>query len=334
MKRRRVWGVLIAGSALGLSALGGCGKIASAPSVGGETHWLEHCGDGESGFDCGPGLACVCGVCTAACTDDESCSGDGAVCAEPAVTAYADGCESNAPSRVCVASSDVVLTAAAPKPNINPNRVDGYCGDELFSTEVGCLSCPDVRAVLQTRGAEIEAKYNACTSAEDCTIVTVSNSCDQTCGAAVNRANLNAYASEMGELGAGYCRAPARWPEHCGVRAPDCRTTSAACDEVNGRCYVLETPDLCRGRPLDQCADEDCTVASGRLYDVAGQCFSARSEAMGCVRRSAVCPIVPAPAVDAAGNCYMLDDECIPDTFQQAPRVYPCSDSVGKTCGN
>jgi len=57
-----------------------------------------------------------------------------------AATTYADGCESAAPERLCVASSDVVLTTAVspPEVSVKPEPISGYCGDGLFSTEEGC----------------------------------------------------------------------------------------------------------------------------------------------------------------------------------------------------
>lgn len=323
----------MAASVLGLSALGGCGKAASAPRVGGETHWLQHCGEGNPGFDCGPGLECLCGVCTAACSDDASCGADGAVCAEAAVTAYAAGCEDDAPPRLCVASSDVLLvTSVKPPEPIHPNPVSGYCGGGLFSTEVGCISCSEVRSAVQARAFEIQDKYDSCRSDDDCQLITLSNNCDPTCGVATNRESVDALLAEMSELTSAYCRAPARWPEQCGRPALDCGEQFAACD--GSRCYVSGMPNPCRGRPLDQCEDGGCTVARGRLYDLGNRCFSAESQAIRCVRRNYECPSEPTPAVDAAGNCYVLDGECIPDTFQAASPADPCNFALDKACAN
>lgn len=46
-------------------ALAACGGAVGKPSVGGESHFLRHCGDG-----CGPGLECVADICTRGCRVD------------------------------------------------------------------------------------------------------------------------------------------------------------------------------------------------------------------------------------------------------------------------
>ena len=328
--KRSVWGVLIAVSVLGLSALGGCGKASSPPALGGETHWLEHC---DGGFDCGPGLECLCGVCTTACTDDASCSADGAVCAERAATTYADGCQSAAPERLCVASSDVVLpTVAAPA----PDRAE--CGDRLFSTDVGCLTCSDVRKDLQILRDELEAQYSSgpCSRNEDCVIVPVGSDCDESCPAAVNRQNLAAYNRDMAVLDQSYCKAPDEWRDQCGVHTPYCRDLQAYCNIFAGQCFAADNLPSCYGRPLDQCEDDGCFVASGTVYDPTNRCFSAQPVAISCVPRGFTCPDEPTAALDVEGNCYFLG-ECIPtgyQGFQEAPPDHPCSAALSTTCAN
>lgn len=88
--------------ALALLWLAACGGAVGQPSVGGESHFLRHCGDG-----CGPGLECVSDVCTRACRVDRSdCSdlAEGATCTntsiEPGALAVCDlGCRSSADCR-------------------------------------------------------------------------------------------------------------------------------------------------------------------------------------------------------------------------------------------
>lgn len=78
---------------LGAIALaGGCGKAVDATDS--ESHFLAYCTDGE----CGPGLSCVCGVCTEACTEDAACSGLGTGSRCERLTG--GGCESGN-DRVC-----------------------------------------------------------------------------------------------------------------------------------------------------------------------------------------------------------------------------------------
>lgn len=55
--KRSKWGY-----ALALLWLAACGGVVGKPNVGGESHFLRHCGDG-----CGPGLECVADVCTRGC---------------------------------------------------------------------------------------------------------------------------------------------------------------------------------------------------------------------------------------------------------------------------
>lgn len=43
----------------------------AAPPTGGETHFLRWCG--PEGAECGPGLLCLCGVCTRACSEQDAC---------------------------------------------------------------------------------------------------------------------------------------------------------------------------------------------------------------------------------------------------------------------
>jgi hypothetical protein len=86
------------GAALALFWVAACGGVVGGPNVGGESHFLLHCGDG-----CGPGLECVADVCTRACRIE---SGDctdlskGAKCTndsiEPGSLAVCDvACESS-----------------------------------------------------------------------------------------------------------------------------------------------------------------------------------------------------------------------------------------------
>jgi hypothetical protein len=329
--KRSVWGVLIACSAFGLSMLGGCGKATSAPALGGETHWLEHC---DGGAACGPGLECVCGVCTTACTEDASCSGDGAVCAEPAATTYADGCESSAPERLCVASSDVVLmTAAAPAPVISTEPDGTECRDGLFSTDVGCLSCSAVRNDLQLLRDQLQEQYGACSSDDDCVFAAAGSDCDEGCGAPVNRANVAAYNRDLGRLDRAYCQTP-DWLAQCGTHAPNCSQTVPRCSSYFGTCYAGQAPAPCSDRPRTGCeADGECVLATGALYDARGQCFPAQAEPIRCVPRSFVCPDVPTPAVDSVGLCYFFG-ECIPEGFVAAPPEHPCNAVLGNICTN
>jgi hypothetical protein len=106
--KRSTLGFFLAGMSLVLVAAEGCGKATQDPMLGGETHWfLQRCGgSSKPGNDppCGPGLECVCGACTVACTDDASCQGVGpsARCATVGVNFDTSRCDDGPPERMCV----------------------------------------------------------------------------------------------------------------------------------------------------------------------------------------------------------------------------------------
>jgi hypothetical protein len=61
-RRRGTWRYVVGG--LWLAA---CGGVVGQTTVGGESHFLRHCGDG-----CGPGLECVTDICTRSCRIDDA----------------------------------------------------------------------------------------------------------------------------------------------------------------------------------------------------------------------------------------------------------------------
>jgi hypothetical protein len=238
-----------------------------------------------------------------------------------------------------VDSSDVVLvTAAAPAPasvGASPDRDE--CRDGLFSTERGCLACSEVRNELQEQRDELQVQYGSCSSDEDCVVAPLVSDCDAGCAAGINRQALEAYRHDMALLDQAYCPAPDRWRTQCGAHSPNCEDKVALCATIFGRCYVSTSArPSCAGRALDQCEDDNCTVATGTVYDPANECFSAQPVALRCVPRTFECPPEPAPAVDGAGNCYYLG-ECIPtgdQGFLQALPSEPCLAALGNSCTN
>ncbi len=88
--------------ALALLWLAACGGVVGKPHVGGESHFLRHCGDG-----CGPGLECVADICTRSCRVDASDCADLAASAtctnasiEPGAIAVCDlACQTTATCR-------------------------------------------------------------------------------------------------------------------------------------------------------------------------------------------------------------------------------------------
>ena len=237
------------------------------------------------------------------------------------------------------ASSDVVwATEAAPAVSVEPEPGSAGCGDWRVNTDFGCMTCGQVRNDLRDRSAAIEAKYNACSSDDDCAHAVVGSLCDQTCGAAVNQLGAEAYMRDIAQLEQTYCKAQRAWSAECDIRRPTCQTNAAVCDTFAGRCVEIQASSTpCSRRTLYQCAiDQACIVASGQPFDAAGQCFSAQSEPTRCVDRGFECRDEPTPAVDGTGNCYFFG-ECFPsglNGYRAAPADHPCSAALGKTCSN
>lgn len=92
-------GCVLVGTAFALHV--GCdGKTIG--TSGGETNWLEGC---DADDDCGSAGKCLCGVCSAECTDDASCSG--AHCATSGSNAFAAACSTSlAAPGLCLATCD------------------------------------------------------------------------------------------------------------------------------------------------------------------------------------------------------------------------------------
>ena len=99
MKRRTTSTVHAWACAMLLVMSAGCSDSHGRNQAGGETHFMTACLDGV----CEGGLACVCGVCTTACSDDEACAalGGGASCQDVRAETLLCGGEAPSESRVC-----------------------------------------------------------------------------------------------------------------------------------------------------------------------------------------------------------------------------------------
>jgi len=131
-----------------LAALVGCTGEDRDPEVGSETHFLTHCTG-----DCGPGLTCLCGVCTKACTGDSECSsyGERAACvplpASPEASAGLTCAKGATCDAQCLTSADCTTLGA-------DFRCDaGYC-------RRGTSTCPTPALVAseQTRSLLIDGR--------------------------------------------------------------------------------------------------------------------------------------------------------------------------------
>ncbi len=342
MKRISSW-ILLGGMGLGLClSLGsGCG-LARSEAFGGETHWLQSCGSPGSGAaECGPNLDCVCGVCTAPCSDDSSCSNlnDDARCAVRNATPYASSCESRAPERLCVRSADV--STANPAEEVRLRSADagtpGEDGTEPTScvqTAKGCLACDDAMQSLASDVREIvqSGEFDVCSSDDDCLVIS-GWGCGRQCDLPVNGALGDTLISRLEDLTRGYCNNPDEWTETCG-EMPVCYLGSLC---RAGRC-IATTEQACYSRPLDTCElDGDCVLATAFPYDPAGQCFGSSPVPVGCVDPDSSCPPATRAAVDESGTCFLFGN-CLPFGFG-APGSFErdehaCSDAIATTCSN
>lgn len=121
---------------LGL-ALSACAAdpASPVPAASGESHFLRACADEA---ECGGALACLCGVCSAACDDDAACAGLGA----RAVCSAAGACGEAPGGRVCARRADGGTTDASPPEADVPAPVcvapiDGVCPPETLEVVRG-----------------------------------------------------------------------------------------------------------------------------------------------------------------------------------------------------
>lgn len=115
---RRIAGWSILAAAL-MGAVAGCGGQSSGGGTDTNTNWLKRC---DEDADCG-GLACLCSVCTATCSEDDACAGRGAaaLCSDER-SACGQG------ARICVAADSSSDTSAEPS-------IDPFTGEPLGTTD-------------------------------------------------------------------------------------------------------------------------------------------------------------------------------------------------------
>lgn len=101
-----------------------CGKRATG-NPGSETHWLSPC---EASSECGEG-ACVCGLCSLACSNDVECSALGVsrevACLE---TTKKNGCEEGETTPKACLPAQQSTPPTAPKPSNTPSESDASSG--------------------------------------------------------------------------------------------------------------------------------------------------------------------------------------------------------------
>jgi hypothetical protein len=98
--------------------LAACGGAVGASSVGGESHFLRHCGDG-----CGSGLDCIADLCTRGCVVAQDSCGD----LDEAATCTADSIE---PGAIAVCDAPCASNAACSSLGADFTCQSGFCREE------------------------------------------------------------------------------------------------------------------------------------------------------------------------------------------------------------
>lgn len=160
---------------LALCVVVGCAKATTPEPVGGETHFLHSC-DGDT---CGLGLDCVCGVCTKACANDNSCGDLNSSATCEAAGTPIGACRNPIASPVC----DVECSASADCKSLGANytcqhgscrKLDGACVVEgmvypnHMTTMRGCtlVGCEDGSAIYVNDACPIDGGTDATVSTE------------------------------------------------------------------------------------------------------------------------------------------------------------------------
>ncbi len=144
-----------------LLSLAACADSTTPEPVGGETHFLHACDGTDS---CGPGLDCICGVCSKPCLSDNSCKTSSALATcEPAGTPNG-ACVNPEASPVC----DVECNADADCNSLG----SGFTCEQGSCRKLGdaCI----LNGVIYAQGAAFMNDCNACTcnnGRAQCTIV-------------------------------------------------------------------------------------------------------------------------------------------------------------------
>ena len=148
-----------AGLAL-LAALCMSACVSGTPGTGSKTNWLQSC-QGDS--MCGPGNACLCGVCTRSCNEDNTCAGLGAARCAPVTSGLGRSlCGTPAPSPIpiTVSSEGGASTQGAGGSSSSLGsglclpacQADGDCGLDALCLEGLCspvvaAPCPSAAAL-------------------------------------------------------------------------------------------------------------------------------------------------------------------------------------------
>lgn len=307
------------GLSLGAGVVTGCGKAGDGAELGGETHWLRACS--EPG-DCGGGLECWCGVCTAACDTDATCGAiaAGARCTDRTEAAFASDCAAEAPARLC----------AEADPPLNPEPTS--CPSTQIALGDACFQCDPARAEVERR-LTLEVQRNGwdlCAVDADCLSREWSTPCDGQCNVAIASSAEVAFDAALPGYVASVCD-PATWQPVCGnPRTVNCEVTPYC---VDGRCQI--GTDSCDVRAVDRCTEDGrCYAVGAHRFDVDRGCFSPEIVVAGCASVDIPCSGGEVIAFDAAGDCHLFSGGCVPADFGRGPEDHPCRAVDDRICEN
>jgi hypothetical protein len=190
---------------LALIALG-CAKSTESSDIGTNTNWMRTC---DTSSDCEGNDACLCGVCTRACSESAECStvhaatscevlSETACGAQSAVSsACLQGCDSNGN---CTSLEDgrciAGLCVAEPPTEAPMNDASGAPSDDASiepANDASVVSNPDPLALMRVDSTvQLTDAYTACAAHSDCRLVFTG--CDGCCQrGAINRELENAF---------------------------------------------------------------------------------------------------------------------------------------------
>ncbi len=304
--------------------LSGCSRTNEPPGNSSETHFLRHCDN--DGSDCGPGLACMCGVCTVADDCDRCAAWSGAAeCSDPSAAACATPicdvtCRNDADCRALSSAHECSSGhCRAPDPDARPALADA--GDAAAGP--AACHCAEGDTCFEA-GESFQSECNGCFCDESGSSCTTKACPSPPCAAGAcefagfciedgrrflpvmtNHANCGFCTCTAGEVSCeNHCEP---WPD-----APPCE--QSACEQ-HGVCYPLgaTTEDGCC-----TCMEDGFScIAAGWCTDMA-PLIGARCESDGDCSRGLTC------RTDLAGERGL----CVRDCNHGCPTSTVCAPAL------
>lgn len=189
------------------------------------------------------------------------------------------------------------------------------------SSECAEATCPVMGQAVSSAIQKAIAKSTACTADADCAVAQTSTTCQGTCGAAVNKAQMGALAGVVAWVDDHICK-PQKYGAKCGYATPSCLAPNPGC--VNGQCvYAKPAAGPCGAQqpPNTVCQGSTWVCKPGyfRPYG-GGECTEATCANLTAAKNEALATVL----VTAKACTGAEAGECI---------VVPTSTDCGGTCG-